>query len=1095
MFGLGVFFNANKHVHIYVDKPHRDDIPVSVPVSGTCLSGFMHSSVFGAVAGSASCAARSRRSRGVRETYPATPHTTFEVSPMNPRTVLKLRPHITAALLLANATLPVASFAQTTDAASTKPSPTDETVVLSPFTVSTEKDKGYAATNAISGSRVDTAIKDLPIPMQVITSEFITDTGATDLRKSLSYVSGISLQTQNDLENKGGIGGIQRGAYGPGGVNNPEGVTSNISGTQLKIRGFITNNVLRDGFLRGSPSDAINIDRIEVVQGPNALLYGTGNFGGVVDYLTKRPLSRQQAHATVGYGSYDYMRTTLDATGPVLPAQHLDYRLVGSWESSKTDIDFQKNSHFYIAPSVLWRPTQTTEILVETEYTDSKQSGYGFRALRAAQGTGATPINNDQLEATGFYWPPGADKKTFNLGGPTTFNNQQEANLEIVGTQRILKESDFLPQLDFLVGYNHDKYKVQTQDANGGIQQVSIGNPGYNLSQTITLTSLDNGLDGVTPSNGNLQYGTFDHEVVRYAWNRNHANTTRDQERVELTGRKSLFQDRWFQLEDQALAGYSELYNNITSANSETIPGLYSFKGPLDLTPIRFGVQGDGSPAPALFQNDRDNINKGWDKAFYLNNFLKWGKLWNVEDRIILMTGIRKDVSDNWSTDTTVATTTVATTTTSVAKQAKTTSRQLGVMLKLTKSLSVFALKADGFQPNFGGLHESLTGAPVGADTAKSKEFGIKFDFLDGKISGSISHYVITKNAWLGQGFSTPAPLGHPRFDPSKPIIYNLGDANGTGFYNPFPGQFVANGQTYTPNAKEQAAWIAAANAGAITLVSPINGKSADSASIYLNASKPEGAAWLDAMFQAAAPGWAGWLYHGNDINDPGINNATLDDGAFQNGPQQNALPAISEARGWDGTILFTPNDHVQIVFSGSVNNSVRLINKGKWIKYPYPQDRWATWYFPNGGFGLKGQTLAEAYTDPTDTSTRTNSGTFPGDDTPRNRYTVFANYKFDGSLKGWVAGVGGDWASRRAYFSGVTHGSNQVQTDTNGKVIVLYMPSQLKVNCFVRKSWESQGHYQSVQLNIDNLLDDTKLYGLIYNPPITGKLTYEIAF
>ena len=89
-------------------------------------------------------------------------------------------------------------------------------MVLSPFTVRTDKDNGYGATNSISGSRVDTAIKDLPLPMQVITSEFIKDTGATDLRKSLSYVSGISLQTQNDLENNGGIGGIQRGAYGPG---------------------------------------------------------------------------------------------------------------------------------------------------------------------------------------------------------------------------------------------------------------------------------------------------------------------------------------------------------------------------------------------------------------------------------------------------------------------------------------------------------------------------------------------------------------------------------------------------------------------------------------------------------------------------------------------------------------------------------------------------------------------------------------------------------------------------------------------------------------------------------------------------------------
>ena len=1017
---------------------------------------------------------------------------------MNPKHCSALR----AGLLVCSALLtawPLAAGAQTT---SDKPAAVadldkkDEAVVLSPFKVTTEKDRGYAATNAISGSRVDAAIKDLPIPMQVVTSEFINDIGATDLRKSLSYISGISLQTQNDLENNGGIGGIQSSAYGPGGVNNPEGVTSNISGTQLKIRGFITNNVLRDGFLRGSPSDAINIDRIEVVQGPNALLYGTGNFGGVVDYLTKRPLHRQQGLASFQYGSDDFMRTSLDVTGPVGENSGVDYRMIGAWESSKTDVDSQKNSHNFLAPSLSWQPTKTTEILVQTEFARSNQNGYGFRALRAAQGTGATPINNDQLEATGFYWPPGADKRTFNLGGPDTYDDQQQSNVEVLLTQQLLKETEYLPQVDFLIGYNHTNYKVQTQDANGGIQQVSVGNPGYNLSQTIMLTALDNGLDGVTPSNGNLQYGTFANEVVRYAWNQNHATTARDQERVELTARKLMFQNKWYRLEDQVLAGYSELYNRIGSDNWQTLPGLYSFKGPLDLTPIRFATQGDGSPAPGLYQNSKDVINKGWDKAFYLNNFAKFLSFKGVDDRIILMTGIRKDTSDNWSTNTQLTSAGAATTTTSVAAQTKATSRQLGAMLKLTKSLSVFALKADGFQPNFGGLHEAMSGAPVGADTAKSKEIGIKFDFLDGKISGSISHYKITKNAWLASGFSTPAPLGHPRFDPTKPIIYNLGDANGTGFYNPFPGQFVANGQTYTPNAAEQAAWIAACNAGAVTLVSPINGKSADSGSIYLNASKPEGAAFMDAFFAAAAPGWAGWPYHGNDINDPGINNATLDDAAFQNGSQQAAIPSTSEASGWDGTILWTPNDHLQFVFSGAVNSSVQLTNKGQWIKYPYPQDRWATWYFPNGGFGLKGQTLAAAYTDPTDTSTRTNTGVFPGDDTPRNRFTLFMNYKFGGSLKGWVVGAGGDWASKRAYFSGVTHGSNQVQTDASGKVIVLYMPSQLTVNAFVRKEWKSGGgHSQSVQLNVFNLLDDTKLYGLIYNPPITAHLSYEIGF
>jgi hypothetical protein len=251
----------------------------------------------------------------------------------------------------------------------------------------------------------------------------------------------------------------------------------------------------------------------------------------------------------------------------------------------------------------------------------------------------------------------------------------------------------------------------------------------------------------------------------------------------------------------------------------------------------------------------------------------------------------------------------------------------------------------------------------------------------------------------------------------------------------------------------------------------------------------------MNAFFAAAAPGWAGWPYYGNDINDPGINNATLDDAAFQNASRQAAIPSTSQASGWDASILFTPNDNLQIAMSASFNANVELTNKGQWIKYPYPQDKWATWYFPNGGFGLKGQTLAQAYTDPSDTSTRTNSGAFPGDDTPKNRFTLFTNYKFSGNKPGWAVGVGGDWAAKRAYFSGITRGSGQVQTDSTGKLIVLYMPAQLKVNAFVRKSWKSYDRNQSVQLNVDNLLNDTKLYGLIYNPPIAAKLTYEIAF
>lgn len=1040
---------------------------------------------------------------------------------------MKARTRSFAALLTFGAAIAPSLFAQSAPPAAdessepkTSASGADEIVVLSPFIVNTEKDHGYAATNTISGSRVSVDIKDLPIPMQVVTSEFINDIGAKDLRQALSYSPGISLKTQNDLENTGGVGGIQGGAYGQGGVNNPEGVTSNISGTQVKMRGFLTNNVLRNGFLRGAPSDSVNIDRVEIVQGPNALLYGTGNFGGVVNYITKKPLSTFKGDATFSIGSYDSQRSTLDVTGPLVSG--LDYRFIAAAEQSETNIDYQRNRHLFIAPSISWAPTKTTKITVETELNQSKQSGYGFRVLRAASGNGNTPINNDQLEATGFYYPPGANKRTINLSGPDTYNNQRLENIEVTVTQRALTEGKWTPSLDLLGSYTYNKYWQNTRDVNGGIFQILPGNPGAEFGQTIVLAATNNSLgDGVTPSNANLQYGTFDNEVLRFQWNKQKAVYERQQSRVEATSRKLLFPRSWYRVEDQILVGYSELFNQTWRDGWAMPASSFGYKGPNDLTPVRFGANGDGSATAPLTQTLRDNQGRVWDRAYYVNNFLKLGRLWGVDDRIILMAGYRRDTSALYNTSTTISTTGVENTSSARGNDQGHNSVQKGLMVKLTKDISLFGLKASGFQPNFGGLHNALTGNPVGADTAKSTEFGVKFDLFGGKVSGSISHYKITKSAWQASGFATPAPLGNPRFDPNKPIVYNLGDANGTGFYNPFANTtynshdangnpitvngFVANGQTYNPNAAYQAAWIAACNAGAVSLTSPINGQSATAASIYINASTPEGAAFMDAFFAAAAPSWAGWAYYGNNLDDPGINNATLDDAYFQNGPIGNgsanernmgaAWTVVSESKGWDGQVVITPNDQFQVVLSASVNASVKQINRGTWLKYPYPQDRWATWYFPNAGFGLKGLSLAEAYTDPTDTSTRTNVGFFPGDDTPKYRYSMFANYKFEDSLKGWIVGLGADYSAKRAYFSGFTHGSGQVQTDTNGQLIVLYMPAQFSMGGFVRKEWKLGNYNQYCQLNVDNILNDTKLYGQIYNPPISFRLTYGVSF
>ena len=64
---------------------------------------------------------------------------------------------------------------------------------LSPFTVDASEDVGYRSTNTTSGTSLNTAIKDIPMSIEVINAEFLTDIGATNFEESLAYSSGVFL--------------------------------------------------------------------------------------------------------------------------------------------------------------------------------------------------------------------------------------------------------------------------------------------------------------------------------------------------------------------------------------------------------------------------------------------------------------------------------------------------------------------------------------------------------------------------------------------------------------------------------------------------------------------------------------------------------------------------------------------------------------------------------------------------------------------------------------------------------------------------------------------------------------------------------------
>lgn len=933
------------------------------------------------------------------------------------------------------------------DAAASSPDK-ENTYVLSPFTVTTDKDKGYKATNATSGTRLNTPIKELPMPLSVITDQFIRDTGATDLRRSLSYTAGIQLQSQNDQ-------GTPGGAYqGPGGVNNPEAATANPTGTNYKIRGYVTDNVLRDGFRRQHATDSVNIGRIEVAFGPTALLYGIGSMGGIVNYIPKAPQSTRATELGLSVGSYNLIRATVDTTGPV--SQKLNYRLTGAWQQNDDYTDFRSHDHYFISPAFSFRLTKTTQMDIDFEYGEQNDKGVGFQRVRAMTGVSG----GDQGENADFYTVPGTNRRTFRWSGPDTFLDNDAQNFRAQIAQKVGDH------IDLLVGYNRADADWTKRDVLGNLFQnqgpaalqktINVGSPSLNPS--------------AGSSNLNVVSGPINNVVLGYGWLAGDNSIVRDQVRAEGTLKYDFLQDanKWLRMSTSLLVGHSEEKQTSKFSNRGTPANQFNYKSPLDASPIRFGTQGDGTADLAMITKDSGYTN-AWNQATY---GVLSAKI--ADDRVFIVAGLREDNSDtfvnyrntelNYGSDT------------RSPKQSNRTSQYgISVALDPARRFNAFALRSEGIMPNYSGARD-INGTPIKAVSAVSKEYGLKFDLMDGRISGSVSAFKINRTGTPFMYWWAPTS-NNITFNPSRDVIYNV---------NNFSPSSVPGGSNGGNGAADFALsqWNAGVAAGAI-YQKTVGG----STNWYVNATKPTGAAYLDAVFdrtKALGMSWPGWLY----ISDAETNNS-WDDIAAAKG---QFVVGGDQTKGWSAEVIFTPNDNFQLV-ANYANTEKIITSAGNFAKYPHPQNRWAVWYFPNTDWGLTGKPLSTVYTDPQDTSTWTGIGYGYGekqDDTPEHAVNVWGHYKFtDGALKGFSAGLGGNWESPREYQSGITRGGGQRVTDSTGKPVVLKTDSRLSVNLLAKYEFTWSGRKSAVQLNVDNLLDDQKRYGLIFAAPRTWRLEF----
>lgn len=217
----------------------------------------------------------------------------------------------------------------------------DQPVTLSEFTVTGKADDGYGATEAMTGSRVAEKIKNLSYPVNVITSEFLRDFAFYDLDENFNFASSFT-----------------------------NSVTDN--GTQ-RIRGLGTTKSLRNGFQRiGMLAAPVNIDRVEIIKGASAAIYGEIQPAGMVNIVSKRPKTKPGYRLSTSAGSNNLFSADAEATGPLGRSGKTAYLVTAGYFGTGYAQQYATLRQRVVSGSISHQFSAGTSLLLEMEHIARK---------------------------------------------------------------------------------------------------------------------------------------------------------------------------------------------------------------------------------------------------------------------------------------------------------------------------------------------------------------------------------------------------------------------------------------------------------------------------------------------------------------------------------------------------------------------------------------------------------------------------------------------------------------------------------------------------------------------------------------------------
>lgn len=306
--------------------------------------------------------------------------------------------------------------------------------------------QGYRASRSSTATKTDTDIRDTPQSIAVVPAQVLEDLNSTRIDRALDFAGGVSRQ------------------------NNFGGLTF----LNYSVRGFTTGELYKNGFAvnRGSYSapDTSSIERIEVLKGPAASLYGRGDPGGLVNIVSKRPQADAFSHFKASAGSWDRYRSSLDVNTPLDDDGRVLSRVNLAVEDNGSFRDYVGSERRIVSPSLSWQLSPDTLLSIDSE----------FSRTESVFDRGIPAVNNElgPVSRSSFFGEPNDgrirnDNQTLDLTLEHYLDEHWKLRLANHYTQGRLKGNSSEPQR--LVGETLSRfYRERDFEWNDSITQAEL---------------------------------------------------------------------------------------------------------------------------------------------------------------------------------------------------------------------------------------------------------------------------------------------------------------------------------------------------------------------------------------------------------------------------------------------------------------------------------------------------------------------------------------------------------------------------------------------------------------------------------------------